>query len=103
MLSLPAIRWQNAIRAGAIVGAAGVTVALAPALLRKPDPPALAADVGLPHPPPVQVTRPARPVRLRPKRHEQEAPKPHPKPPSRAPQPRSRGPHDAPAPPSAPH
>ena len=56
MARLSAIRWTNVVRAGAILASLGVAVALAPAVLQRPQPPAprcrrrAAAPGGASHP-----------------------------------------------------
>lgn len=42
------VRWQSAARALAALAAAGLAITLAPGLLKTPEPPPIAADVGLP-------------------------------------------------------
>lgn len=42
------VRWQSAVRLGALVASGCLALAAGPALFRAPDPPPLARDIGLP-------------------------------------------------------
>jgi hypothetical protein len=71
------IRWRGVARVAALVVVGLVVLRLLPGLLRAPEPPPLAADVGLPQAKPVRVVEQPRPPH---RRRIPERPRPDPRP-----------------------